>query len=472
MNAHTRLGFCGIVAIILSCGVASAAEQQQVYHKPMAPIGPTSEAQCQALEADWSAVCQRITDTHQQCLDANKNPSIPGANGCSKAPCLSLHQQMDGCGGAERRDAVSSCYASVRAHKTREAEFKAAQDAALRAQQEAERQRRERFAADAAKANMEADLARRRAEEYRRQTRRPSSIRPDLDGRQASIVGDLRSEAERAAARRGVPLPGPMPVPAGPPPTPPPYEAIDNATLPELSTPLGYLGKVATALKLPGLKESVDVLQWFAAIHDGRRAEAESARAMFNESFRRDRPNDVNFNLDDCNQFTTYCMRVFEQFSPETTRRYNQYMDKQSRYIAWTDMANLTGKGWTEQEKTKFMLSVGDKLGKKTVEKIFEWSKEPNWDRKDRGDRSLVLDAAKSNLKKKLDQYFPAPKAPAGTALTPNFSDEAVAEYWRLTREYQRRVPRTEPDPLDEILGRMPTVPVPGSPAVPIGGWK
>jgi hypothetical protein len=101
MNAYLRVA---IVAIVASCGLdtAEAGQQQSTYHKPMAPIGPTSDAQCQALEAEWSSVCEQISAAHQQCLDANTDPAIKRAGACDKAPCLALHIENESCGGAER----------------------------------------------------------------------------------------------------------------------------------------------------------------------------------------------------------------------------------------------------------------------------------------------------------------------------------------------------------------------------------
>ena len=460
MNACLRIPVIAVAAVIVSCWTAAA--QQSTFHKPMAPIGPTSDAQCQALESEWGAVCQRISDTHQQCLDANASSTIPRAGSCSKAPCLALHIENDSCGGAERRDAVNACWTSVRAHKARDAEFKAAQDAALRAQQQAERERRDRFAAEAAKANMEADAARRRKADYVRNTPRPGTTGPGLDGRQASIVADLRSEAERNSARLTRPLPGPAPRSAGP---PPPYEAIENDTMAAWATPLEYLDYLAKVLKNPMLKLSGEVLGWFGAIHDGRRAEAEAARDRFNVAFRRDRPNDVTFKPDDCYRFPAYCDRVFAQVSVETIRLHEEYKEKRRRYSAWTDLGNITGNGWTKDEQAKFAMSVSKTLGKKAFDKLVEWSKEPNWDKPDREDRSWVQDAANKNLKKGLDQYFPPP-APRGIlppAPSRNLPDEAA----EMLREWERKrkMPqRSEPDWLQELLKQATPMPIPSPP--------
>jgi hypothetical protein len=173
----------------------------------MAPIGPTNAQQCRALEAEWSQVCKRISDAHQQCLDAYQGSDVKGAGECSRGPCLSLHQQMTSCGGEERSRQVAACNASVREHQAREAEFQRAQEAAIRAEQEAERARSERLAAETARSNMEAELARQRTEEYRRRIAldvRPPE--PRLADRQVRLVEDLRERAEAAAdAARAIP---------------------------------------------------------------------------------------------------------------------------------------------------------------------------------------------------------------------------------------------------------------------------
>lgn len=200
MTSRTPLLVVSAVLFASLLPATSQAQQQQTYHKPMAPIGPTSDAQCRSLEADWSYVCKQISDAHQQCLDSYNGSNVKGAGECSRAPCLSLHTQMTTCGGEERSQMVSACYAQVRAHREREADFQRMQQAAIQAQQEAERQRRERFEAEAAKSSMEADAARQRAEAYRRaamNARRNSR----MDAGQRSAIDDLRDRAESAADR-------------------------------------------------------------------------------------------------------------------------------------------------------------------------------------------------------------------------------------------------------------------------------
>jgi len=477
MKAHLRIIAMAVaVLVIVAARIVGVAQQQSTFHKPMAPIGPTSDAQCQALEAEWSAVCGRINAAHQQCLDANADSRIPGAGNCSKAPCLALHKENDSCGGAERSNAVSACRASVRAHNEREAAFRAAQEAAVRAQQEAERARRERMAAEAARYRAEENAARRRREEYLRKTPR-SGGRPDLDRRQASLVADLRSEADRKAAKLvdPQPLPGPAPAPA----PPAPYEPIENATLPELSSPLEFVSDLADDLELPNIKHSADVLNWFAKIHDGRRAEVEAARERFNEAFRRERPNDVNFNYDDCTFYLAYCSRVIDGLSFEAKERFKEYNQKMDRYVAWTDLGNITGKGWSEQEKKDFLRSIGGTAGDAIKDKVSDWIDKGNPKRKDQEETQKIEDIVNRNLEKGLEHYFPTPSPSPSPSPSPgvspapvwNVSERAIAEYMEEMKKRQReqkRPQRSEPDMLEQLLKQMPSVPVQGPISTPL----
>ena len=136
------------VAFVSWSGLTQGQAQQQ-FHKPMAPIGPTSEFECQALERNWSNTCDQIKAAHQQCLDANKDPKIQRAGECDKAPCLDLHMQMSACDGGERQKAVSSCYASVNAYKNRQAEAQRAIDAKVREERAAEQERQARLQCEA-----------------------------------------------------------------------------------------------------------------------------------------------------------------------------------------------------------------------------------------------------------------------------------------------------------------------------------
>jgi hypothetical protein len=466
MNAILRIVAVVIVALAGSGELPEAGQQQPTFHKPMAPIGPTSDAQCQALQNEWGAVCQRISDAHQQCLDANADPRIKGAGKCDKAPCLALHVENESCGGAERTNAVNACWASVRAHHDREAQFKAAQEAVLRAQQEAERERKSRLAADAAKSRMEEDAARRRKADYVRNTPKPGANRPGLDRRQASLLADLRNEAERNASRYAdpTPLPGPKPTPNGPPPAPPAYEAIENE-IPELSAPIDFINGLADDLNLPVIKHATEVMGWFAKIHDGRRAEVEAARTRFNEAFRRERPNDVNFKNGDCTFFPDYCKRVVEGFSFETQQLYDAYQNKRTRYNGWTDLGNITGVGWSPKDKEDFLLSIGRTAGDAAKSKVEEWIKKQNREVKENEPIKKVQDAFQRNFNKGLDQYFPTPSPTPRATPAPDWNlnqeaiDKYMAEMKRLERE-RKQPQRSEPNPLQQLLKELPVIPI------------
>jgi hypothetical protein len=243
--------------------------------------------------------------------------------------------------------------------------------------------------------------------------------------------------------------------------------------LPPLSTPIEFLGQLAGALKLPLLKESTALLQAIAAIHDQRRADVELARARFNESFRQDRPNDINFNVDDCWRFQTYCERVAEQLSYETKRRFREYSERRRWYDGWTDLGNVTGYGWREQEQAFFLVKVGDYLGKKAVNQIVEWSKQPTWEPK-LDHEKWAEEATKKSLNKALDRYFPKPKLPSWTPPAPDPTAQAVDEFLRKMRENepQQQIRRSEPDSLQELLRHLPVSPVPSVPTTPRGAPK
>jgi len=193
-----------VTAFLMSIALAVYPEaQQSQFHQPMSPIAPTSEDECRALANAWSNLCQQIRDTHEQCLKANDNPRIKGAGSCSKAPCLSIHEEMERCGGAEERSAVDACYASVRAHKDREAESRRAQEAA-----EQERQRRmqqmqreseqmQNAYAEAQKQRMEA--TRRAVEEQQRAAAEAERQRHEASQRAVNdAMRDLMSSRDRA----------------------------------------------------------------------------------------------------------------------------------------------------------------------------------------------------------------------------------------------------------------------------------
>jgi hypothetical protein len=188
------------VLLTLALSPAAGQGQQQTFHKPMAPIGPTSEDQCRMLEAEWSRVCRQISDAHQQCLDSYNGSDVKGAGECSRGPCLAIHVEMTTCGGAERQQAVSSCYAAVRDHQGREAQFQRIQAEAARAQQEAERAHRDRLAAETARYGAEADAARRRADAYRNSTSSSQRQSPTPDMRHAGVIRNVRDHADTAAA--------------------------------------------------------------------------------------------------------------------------------------------------------------------------------------------------------------------------------------------------------------------------------
>lgn len=462
MRTLTLAAAVGVAIMIASGRIAIAAGGQQQpqysqFHKPMAPIGPTSEAQCAALESEWTALCTRISDTHQQCLDANTNPNVKGAGACSKAPCLSLHIEMDGCNGAERRQAVDACRAAVKVHTDREAEFRRMREAEMRAQQQAERERRERLKAEADKYNMEADRQRRVAEAYRRSTTK-GPVRTEMSDHQAAMLTALQQRAEATARenRRAISLPRA-------------HDFVDNNTLPDLTKPVALLEKFGKKIGNLGIEKSAEVLGWFTEIHDGRRAAAENARVELNDSLRRDFPNEHTFTFSKClGDHLVECSRFYKDISPESQEKWVQYSWAASRYHAWTDLGNVTGKGWTQEEQAKFL----SKVGESGVKQITKWFKEeldqnPSWEKPP---KNPVQDALNAELKKRIEKHLdnelkPRPQ-PSPTPVVPpsdfGWSEEAANEYRRLHKAYDDERRRRETQRfLDELARQMPRVSLP-----------
>jgi hypothetical protein len=455
----------GIVIAALSVAVSDARQPQQPqysqFHKPMAPIGPTSEAQCAALQTEWSRLCQQITDTHQRCLDANTNPAIKGAGKCSKAPCLQLHNEMDACGGAEQRQAVDACHASVRNHKDREAQFRRAQEEAVRAQQQVERERKARLDAEAARYTLEADRQRQVAQAYRRDAAK-APVRTEMSDHQAAMLAALQQRAEAAARenRRALSLPRE-------------HDFVDNNTLPDLSKRAALIGKLGKALGQMGVAEGAEVVGWFTAIHDARRAAAENARLALNDSLRRDFPNERTFNFGDCNTNRVECQRFSDRMSPESRQKQKEYDWAAGWYFGWTDLGNVTGKGWTQHEQAQFL----QKVGESGVKRITKWigeevrSQNPTWEK---FPTSPVSDAVNGALKKQIDKHLGSqlnqPNQPSGmVAKSPDWYQHppdlgALDAYWRELKRWENQ------RFLEDYLQQLPSVPVPLTPAPPVVG--
>jgi len=468
MRTLTLAAAVGVATMLVSGRIAIAAGGQQQpqysqFHKPMAPIGPTSEAQCAALESEWTALCTRISDTHQQCLDANTNPNVKGAGACSKAPCLSLHVQMDECNGGERRQAVAACRAAVKVHTDREAEFRRMREAEIRAQQQAEHERRERLKAEADKYNMEADRQRQVAQAYRRSTTKGPG-RTEMSAHQAATLAALQQRAEAAARenRRAISLPRT-------------HDFVDNNTMPELSKATSLIGKLGKIFGHLGVGTRADVAGWFTEIHDGRRAAAENARVALNDSLRRDFPNEHTFTFGKClgGDHVVECNRFYRDVSPETQEKWDQYNYAMSRYHGWTDMSK-----WTDIEKATFLSKVGG-AGVKQIEK---WLKEeikqnPSWEKPL---ENPVQDGMNAQLKKQIDKHLkdeakrrtqpsPTPVAPPLDFAWPD-EEEAAAEYRRWRQAWDEEQRRRENQRfLDEFARQTPRVslPQPLTPAPP-----
>ena len=183
----------------------------------------------------------------------------------------------------------------------------------------------------------QAEAQRLKSAEYRAKKLKLGDVRSEASYTQLAQMEVLRKQAEDRAANR--PSANAAPVTA-------PHEAIPNETLPKLTEPLDFVEKIIE--KIPGLEEGTKIttlLKGFTEVHDGRRADVETARDRFNNIFRRERPDDHTFSFGtNCASGRCGCQRVLESLSPEARDRYTDYNKAMDRYISWTDIGNITGR--------------------------------------------------------------------------------------------------------------------------------
>src|SRR5262249_21623876 len=143
------------------------------------------------------------------------------------------------------------------------------------------------------------------------------------------------------------PLPGPPPVPPAPWTLLP--DPFTDHSLPSIQTPAEWLVRAAEQAGQPEIAAGAEGISWIGSIHDNRKAAANEARTRANDAIKRDlyRAGVPNISFDDCIYNPTPCMDAYRVFSPETKKAIDDYGRAQDRYIAWTDIGNITGKGWT-----------------------------------------------------------------------------------------------------------------------------
>jgi hypothetical protein len=161
-----------------------------VMELPGSPLSPTSDAQCDGLQRQWSQLSQALEDAHQKCLDAHQREtedpraSMSATNPvCSHPACQSLHTARFEV-GQKSRERVQACRSEVAQYQQRKQLER--QQAEL-----AERQQQERAAAARNAAEQQFELA-QQVEENRREAAE----------RMAEVLGQHADELRQMVAAR------------------------------------------------------------------------------------------------------------------------------------------------------------------------------------------------------------------------------------------------------------------------------
>src|SRR5579863_272114 len=151
---------------LLLCVTSNACLAQEynatagTYEVPLNPPSPTSFAQCDVLQQQWSRLQQSLDTAHQNCLTAHRQePENPGASTgargpvCSREACQSLH--------AAWLRVMQEAPSHVQSCRTQVSAFDASRHAEMADQEEAGREAQ--AALDAAAAQQQSDQARQAA---------------------------------------------------------------------------------------------------------------------------------------------------------------------------------------------------------------------------------------------------------------------------------------------------------------------
>ncbi len=203
-----------IASILLARPLLSAAQtfdaRTGVMELPGSPLSPTSAAQCDALQQQWSHLSQALEDAHQRCLDAHQSePEDPRASMaagnpvCSHPACQSLHTARSEV-GQESQERVQACRAEVAQYQQRKQLERQQTELAQRQQTElAQRQQQERAPAAREAAEQQSELAQQTQEK-----------RLEAGERMAEVLGQHADELrEMVAARQNAQF-GPPPLTA------------------------------------------------------------------------------------------------------------------------------------------------------------------------------------------------------------------------------------------------------------------
>jgi len=171
-----------------------------VMELPGSPLSPTSDAQCDALQRQWSQLSQALEEAHQKCLDAHQREtedhraSMSATNPvCSHPACQSLHTARLEV-GQKSRERVQACRSEVAQYQQRKQLER--QQAEL-----AQRQQEERAAAVRNAAEQQFELA-QQVEENRREAAE----------RMAKVLGQHADELRQMVAARQNAQSGPPPL--------------------------------------------------------------------------------------------------------------------------------------------------------------------------------------------------------------------------------------------------------------------
>jgi hypothetical protein len=171
-----------------------------VMELPGSPLAPTSDAQCDALQRQWSQLSQALEDAHQKCLDAHQREtedpraSLAASNPvCSHPACQSLH--------TARFEVAQKLRQRVQACRSEVAQYQQRKQLEHKQADLAQRQQQERAAAARDAAERQFELA-QQVEENRRAAAE----------RMAEVLGQHADELRQMVAARQNAQFGPPPL--------------------------------------------------------------------------------------------------------------------------------------------------------------------------------------------------------------------------------------------------------------------
>jgi hypothetical protein len=159
------------------------------------------------------------------------------------------------------------------------------------------------------------------------------------------------------------------------------------------------------------------VLGGFAAVHDARRNAVEAARTAANVAMDRDlrAAGITGFRLDGCWPAESACPEL-RALSPATQAVIQRYLAADERYVAWTDLGNITGRGWTPAERQDFLqaatIGAVGALGQNGVERLQDMPRSPSWDLEESHD-DMVQEDVGAAAAARLDGFLSEMRRPS-----------------------------------------------------------